>query len=255
MTGDFVLRVVTNEQIAPNVYDVAMEFECEPENFSPIPGQFAHIAARGVFLRRPISIAGYDGDNRRVRFIVRNAGQGTEAITSLCSGDFTKALIPLGNPFPMEITNGANVWIVGGGIGAAPLLYAAGNIYAAGNASGIKSFLGFRDAQDIFGERELSAFGEVLTDTSGFVTELVRNALAASRPDVVFSCGPSPMMASLQKICLEENINAYVSLEARMGCGVGACLVCNCQVSAEPTEYLRACKDGPVFDIAEVILP
>ena len=255
MMGDFVLRVVSNDRIAHETHDVVMEFEDAPRDFSPLPGQFAHIAAREVFLRRPISIAGYDHGNRRVRFIVRAVGRGTEAITSMLPGDFTKALMPLGNPFPMELAKGARVWLVGGGIGVAPLIYAAGNIFNEGSECWIKSFLGFRDERDVFGERELAAFGEVFTDTGGFVTDLVKNELATSRPDVVFSCGPALMMAALQKICGGENIKAYASLEARMGCGVGACLVCNCLVSAEPMEYRRVCKDGPVFDIAEVVLP
>ena len=254
MIGDFDLRVVANERITRDVYDIVMEFDDAPDSFSPMPGQFAHIAARGVFLRRPISIAGYDRANRRVRFIVRNTGPGTEAITSMFPGDFTKALMPLGSPFPMEFANGTQVWFVGGGMGAAPLIYAALNIYGAGKGFRIKSFLGFRDERDIFGERDLTAFGEVSTDVGGFVTDLVKSALATSRPDVIFSCGPTPMMAALQKICREENINAYVSLEARMGCGVGSCLVCNCLVNAERTEYRRVCKDGPVFDITEVVL-
>ena len=100
----------------------------------------------------------------------------------------------------------------------------------------------------------MGEFGEVSTDRGGFVTDLVKGALVSGRPDVIFSCGPTPMLVSLQKICREENLKAYASLEARMGCGVGACLVCNCLVNAERTEYRRVCKDGPVFGIAEVVL-
>ena len=254
MISDFVLRVVTNERIARDVHDIVMEFDRAPENFSPLPGQFAHIAARGVFLRRPISIAGYDSQNCRVRFIVRNAGQGTEAITSMSPDDFTEALMPLGNPFPKDLKKGTRVWLVGGGIGVAPLIFAARYIYDAGKGNIIKSFLGFKEERDIFGVNELATFGEVSTNVRGFVTDLVKRAFKTSRPDIIFSCGPTPMMAALQKICREEKIKSYASLEARMGCGVGACLVCNCPVNAEPVEYRRVCKDGPVFDIAEVIL-
>jgi dihydroorotate dehydrogenase electron transfer subunit len=163
------------------------------------------------------------------------------------------ALMPLGNPFPMKLARGALVWHVGGGIGVAPLIYAARSICGARDGARIKSFLGFREEQDIFGELELGKFGEVSTDTGGFVTDTARSALAFERPDVIFSCGPAPMMAALQKICREENLKAYVSLEARMGCGVGACLVCSCPVNPEQPEYRRVCRDGPVFDIAEVI--
>ena len=256
MTGDYILRVVSNKRIAHDLYDMAAELDA-PENFSPMPGQFAHIAAHGVFLRRPISIAGYDRNSRRVRFFVRAVGRGTGTITSMSPGDATKALLPLGNPFPVEPANGADVWLVGGGMGVAPLVYAAQCICGAGNGRAkntTKSFIGFREKDDIFGERELASYGEVSTETGGFVTDLVKDALIFGRPDVIFACGPTPMLASLQKICREENLKAYVSLEARMGCGIGACLVCNCRKNVEDAEYLRVCKDGPVFDISEVEL-
>ena len=253
MTEDFVVRVVSNERIARDVHDIVMELSSAAEDISPMPGQFAHIASPDAFMRRPISIAGYERDNRRVRFIVRAAGRGTAAITSMSRGESTKALMPLGTPFPMESAIGANVWLVGGGIGTAPLIYAAWSLFKTGRSK-IKSFLGFRDERDIFGKRELGTFGGASVNTGGFVTDLVKSALTAEKPDVIFSCGPGPMLVSLQEICRRENVKAYASLEARMGCGVGACLVCNCEIKGKRAEYRRVCRDGPVFDIAEVIL-
>ncbi|MDR3076306.1 MAG: dihydroorotate dehydrogenase electron transfer subunit [Synergistaceae bacterium] len=252
MTGDFVSRVVSNAKIASGLHDIWMEIENAPENISPMPGQFAHIAADGVFLRRPISIAGFDRAARRVRFIVRAAGRGTEAIASMRPGDSTKMLMPLGNPFPAERAESGKLWLVGGGVGIAPLIYAARYMSETGHVSGIKSFLGFKNKNEAFGADELGQFGEAVTGIGGFVTDIVRENLASERPAVIFSCGPVPMLAALQKICLGERLNAYASLEARMGCGLGACLVCNCRVKSERAEYRRACKDGPVFGISEV---
>jgi dihydroorotate dehydrogenase electron transfer subunit len=211
--------------------------------------------ADGAFLRRPISVAGFDGASRRARFIVRAAGHGTEAIASLEPGDEIRALMPLGNTFPADrLAPDARVWLVGGGIGAAPLLYTADYIKKAAPAREIKSFLGFRDARGVFGADELSGYGEVFLDVGGFVTEKILTALESGRPDVIFSCGPEPMLAALKKICREHNLPAYVSLEARMGCGVGACLVCAHKTDSERTEYKRVCRDGPVFDITETAL-
>ena len=254
MKSDVVSRVASNERIADGIFDIAVDLRGAPEIF-PLPGQFANIAADGAFLRRPISVAGFDGKSRRARFIVRATGRGTEAIASLAPGDAIRALMPLGNPFPVEkLAPNSRVWLVGGGIGAAPLLYAASYIKSAGPAREIKSFLGFRDGGGVFGADELSGCGEIFLDVGGFVTEKIPAALKSGAPDVIFSCGPEPMLAALKKICREHNLSAYVSLEARMGCGVGACLVCARKTDSERTEYKRVCRDGPVFDIAEAAL-
>jgi dihydroorotate dehydrogenase electron transfer subunit len=242
--------------LVDDIHDIWLDIPEERAEISPVPGQFAHIRAGENFLRRPISIAGFDRVKKRVRIIVRASGKGTAAIAGMSPGSSTKALLPLGRPYPLEICKrNAKIWLVGGGIGAAPLIFAAKYIASEMNGGKyeIKSFLGFRDSESIFGGNELGEFGDVALAAGGFVTDLVTRDMTSGRPDVILSCGPAPMLSSLRKICMESGIQAYVSLEARMGCGVGACLVCNCRLSLNgKTEYRRVCKDGPVFEISEV---
>jgi dihydroorotate dehydrogenase electron transfer subunit len=217
---------------------------------TPKPGQFAHLAAPGVFLRRPISIAGFDPTGNLARFIIRIAGEGTRNLAMLRHGETIKILLPLGNPFP-AVPSG-NIWLVGGGLGVAPLLYLARTLD--GTASGLRSFLGFGSERSVFGVEEMSALSEMTLDVGGFITDKVSDALASRRPDAVFSCGPGPMLRALKQICAARGVPLYVSLEERMGCGVGACLVCACAVHGA-AGYRRVCRDGPVFDAGEVVLP
>ncbi|MDR1138067.1 MAG: hypothetical protein LBK91_07070, partial [Synergistaceae bacterium] len=131
----------------------------------------------------------------------------------------------------------------------APLLFAAKRLPSA------RSFIGFRDEASSFGEEELRARGEVSRVVGGFVTDSVAPALETERPSAVLACGPARMLAALQKICAAKGIAAFASIEERMGCGVGACLSCNCRIRkpGEKTAYMRVCKDGPVFDLSEVV--
>jgi dihydroorotate dehydrogenase electron transfer subunit len=235
--------------------------------FSPTPGQFAHIALPGVFLRRPISIAGYERKNRLLRLIVQRAGRGTDILCSLPAGSELTALLPLGNPFPLdEIRRVAesggrdgrgerdkNVWIVSGGIGIAPLLFLAGWAYESGIR--LDSFAGFADREKMFAVSELEACGTCRLSTGGYVTDSIEDALKERKPELIIACGPAPMLAALQKICKKHDIAAYASFEERMGCGIGACLVCNCGFGeGSGFRYRRACIDGPVFDLSEAML-
>jgi dihydroorotate dehydrogenase electron transfer subunit len=163
-----------------------------------------------------------------------------------------------GNPFPIEELTGrgnAEIWLVGGGIGAAPLIYAADYIARAAEGARIKTFLGFRDDGAVFGASRFESRGELSLNVGGLVTDAILESLDDKIPDAIFACGPAPMLSALQKICGLRGVLAYASLEERMGCGVGACLVGNCGVSRAPEEaiaYKRVCRDGPVFPLSEV---
>jgi dihydroorotate dehydrogenase electron transfer subunit len=224
---------------------------------SPLPGQFAHISVPGVFLRRPVSIAGY-GDGL-LRLLVRRAGRGTDILCSLPAGSGLSALFPLGNPFPQDkiagiARSGGRIWTVSGGIGLAPLLFLAAR--AAESGIRVDSFAGFTDEKNAFGTDELKSCGQCAVSIGGFVTDLVEKELEKSKPDMIASCGPAPMLAALQRICREHALAAYASFEERMGCGIGACLVCNCAFEADGGfAYRRVCADGPVFSLMEAKLP
>jgi dihydroorotate dehydrogenase electron transfer subunit len=164
-------------------------------------------------------------------------------------GETIKILLPLGNAFPD--VSGYKIWLVGGGLGVAPLLYLAKTL--SGTACGLRSYLGFSDGRSVFGADEMSELSEMTLDVGGFITDKVSGAFASELPDAIFSCGPEPMMAALKKICAARGVPLYVSLEERMGCGVGACLVCARAVRGA-AGYKRVCRDGPVFDAEEVVL-
>lgn len=249
---DQIATVVSSRSIAEDTVEMDLRLENEIE---PQPGQFAHIEVQGVFLRRPISVAGYkDG---LLRIIVQRVGSGSRILSEMKRGETTRILAPLGNPFPFGPASegGGKIWIVGGGIGVAPLLYLAENFSDAGAASGqIRSFVGFRNDGLVFGTRELERFGKVELSVGGFVTDTLQTALEHERPSVIYACGPEGLLRSIQKICGERDLTAYVSLEEHMGCGIGACLVCSCKIRAQNGyEYKRVCYDGPVFNLSEVI--
>ncbi|MDR0653068.1 MAG: dihydroorotate dehydrogenase electron transfer subunit [Synergistaceae bacterium] len=253
MPRDYAARLVSSERLTEDVAELHFELAGQTDELTPKPGQFAHLAAPGVFLRRPISIAGFDPVENRVRFIVRIMGGGTRNMAVMRPGETIKILLPLGNPFP--IVSSGDIWLVGGGLGVAPLLYLAKTL--SGTARGLRSFLGFGDERSVFGAGEMNELSEMMLDVEGFITDKVSDALVSARPGVIFSCGPVPMLRALKKICAARGVPLYVSLEERMGCGVGACLVCVCAVhgSSSTTGYKRVCKDGPVFDAREVALP
>jgi dihydroorotate dehydrogenase electron transfer subunit len=252
------MTIRSTKWIAEGTREIILAPVAEPgreDMISPLPGQFAHISVPGVFLRRPISIAGYNHENHLLRLIVRRAGRGTEILSKLPAGSGLRALLPLGNPFPMgEISGiarrGGRVWIVSGGIGIAPMLFLAE--YAVKSGIHLDSFAGFIDEDSVFGISDLEACGECALSVGGFVTDSISSALRERRPELIAACGPMPMLASLQKICAEGALSAYASFEARMGCGIGACLVCNRGFEASGEfAYRRVCLDGPVFNLLE----
>ncbi|MDR1482018.1 MAG: dihydroorotate dehydrogenase electron transfer subunit [Synergistaceae bacterium] len=252
---DFLAAVISGREIAPGVTEIELEL---PDGTKPCPGQFLHISAGEAFLRRPFSIAGFDGSTGRARIMVRDAGRGSGMISGLRAGDSVRVLAPLGNSFPIdEITRrlegSASVWLVSGGVGVAPLLFAANEI---GKKNfGINSFIGFRDAQSVIGVGELEEWGRVSVSVGGLVTDAAVSAMRESPPGLVLACGPAPMLRALKEICSDRGIPGYVSVEERMGCGIGACLACARGVrDAGGWSYKRVCRDGPVFEISEVIL-
>jgi dihydroorotate dehydrogenase electron transfer subunit len=251
MPGDRAARLVSNKRLTVDVAELRFELS-QVDGLTPKPGQFAHLAAPGVFLRRPISVAGFDPAANMVRFIIRIMGEGTRNLAAMNPGETIKILMPLGNPFP-TVPSGQDILLVGGGLGVAPLLYLADVL--SGTARGLRSFLGFGDERSVFGDAEMSGLSEMTLGVGGLITDNVSDALVSGRPDAVFSCGPMPMLRALKKICAARGVQLYVSLEERMGCGVGACLVCACAVEAGGTVgYKRVCRDGPVFNAREVAL-
>lgn len=217
-------------------------------------GQFLHInCGKGTLLRRPISICDTDGDS--VRFIFEVKGGGTTQLAETKIGDMIDVLGPLGNGF--DTTNAENAVVIGGGIGVFPLFKLTKTL------NNPTVFLGFRSKDRVVLEDEFKAAAPdtaICTDDgsygyNGFAVELLKKHLAENKCGIIYSCGPMPMLRAVKKIAHDANVKCQISLEQRMGCGIGACLVCSCETKLEGTEkYAKVCKDGPVFWADEVTL-
>ena len=219
------------------------------------PGRFVHIkCGDSLLLRRPISVCSCQEDERSdlvaIAFEVR--GEGTRWLAGREVGDTLDVMGLLGNGF--TIKPGGRCLLVGGGIGIPPLRGCAQ--YTGGRSTAI---LGGRSAdkiilRDCF-EEECAKVCIATDDGSlgyhGFVDALVRQELAEDRAyDAVLACGPRPMLRSVARAAEEFGVPCQVSMEERMGCGVGACLVCACDMKGGSRKHV--CKDGPVFDSREV---
>ncbi|MCD8331614.1 MAG: dihydroorotate dehydrogenase electron transfer subunit [Oscillospiraceae bacterium] len=218
------------------------------------PGQFVHIrCGEGLLLRRPISVctcqAGEEQDLITIVFEVR--GEGTAWLASRQPGESLDVLGLAGNGFPMEPEG--RYLLVGGGIGTPPMLGCA-----QAGAGRCTAILGFRSKEKAILLDQFQSCGpvQVATDDGtlgyhGFVDALVRKELeGGDRYDAVLACGPRPMLRSVAKAAGEFQLPCFVSMEERMGCGVGACLVCACDMADGTKKHV--CKDGPVFNAREV---
>ena len=218
------------------------------------PGQFVNIQLPGKFLRRPISICNWTKD--ALLLLVRVVGEGTHDLVRCVPGTELDVLSGLGNGFDLA-KGGAHPILLGGGIGIAPLYGLAQRMLEAGIAPTVG--LGFRSGGDAFYLEEFGKLGcrlMVATEdgslgTKGFVTDLARHVPECG---YAFVCGPTPMLKAVAEVAKEYGVRCQVSLEERMGCGIGACLVCACKIAAEKGEAMKhVCKDGPVFEAETVI--
>lgn len=241
-------RLISKNEIADGIFD----FVIESENIASQTqcGQFLHIdCGDKSFLRRPISIC--DAYDNAVRFIFEVKGEGTKELSKKKVGDTINIIGPLGNGFTIK-EKYKNPVIIGGGIGVFPLYKLAKEI--GGNAV---TFLGFRNQERVVMEQEFDEVSKLCivgTDDgsygyNGYIANAMEGYIKNSPCDCVFSCGPMPMLKAVKQIAERNGIECQLSLEQRMGCGIGACLVCVCETIFEGTnQYMRVCKNGPVFD-------
>ena len=222
-------------------------------------GQFLEIKVSETgepFLRRPISIYNIDGEV--VEFIFQVKGRGTELLAERNVGDLIDIMGPLGKgAFAVKEYN--NVAIIGGGIGTYPLYELAKELKGKAN---INVYLGFRDKSLVTCEKEFEAIGlnklVVATDDGsykekGFAIDFMKKDIEEHKVDMIFACGPHPMLKAVRQYAIENNIPCQISLEERMGCGVGACLGCATKIKdGDGFRYGHVCKDGPVFNAADV---
>ena len=222
-----------------------------------LPGQFAEIRIDGsntTFLRRPISINYVDKTTNEVWFLVQLVGDGTRKLATVKQGDIVNVVMPLGNGFtmPRNVTK-VKPLLVGGGVGTAPMLMLGAELVKMGCTPAF--LLGARSSKDLLQLENFEKLGEVYTTTEdgsmgekGYVTQ--HSVLHTDRFDMIYTCGPKPMMVSVAKYAKAHGIECEVSLENRMACGVGACLCC---VENTDEGHLCVCKEGPVFNIKKLL--
>lgn len=220
-----------------------------------LPGQFVQVLVPdcpGVMLRRPISINYVESDKNLIWLLVRRAGKGTEALAAIEKGAVLNLILPLGNGFSMPQDKKADILLVGGGVGVAPMLYFGNVLKEAGYTP--KFLLGARSRADLLELEEFERIGDVATSTEdgsygekGLVTQ--NTALADGKPSYVYCCGPAPMMKAVARVASSIGAECEVSLENMMACGVGACLCC---VEKTVKGNVCVCTEGPVFNINQL---
>ena len=241
--------VQKNLEISSGVFD--MEVRCVEAAKEAKCGQFLHVQCPNGYLRRPISICDVQDDI--LRFIYEVKGDGLKSLSELKTGELVNILGPLGNGFAIEESE--NALVIGGGIGIFPLLMTAKHTVCS-------AILGFRSKeQAVLLEEFHSVCRETFLctndgslGTKGFVTDILTDYLKQNTVSMIYACGPTPMLAAVQKIALAQDIPCQLSLEQRMACGIGACLGCAVKIRGEAGEaYKHVCKDGPVFWAKDVI--
>ncbi|PEL52699.1 dihydroorotate oxidase B electron transfer subunit [Bacillus toyonensis] len=251
--------VVNQKEIAKNIYELVLQGTLVQQMNEP--GQFVHIkVAEGMapLLRRPISICNVDQEKNEFTMLYRAEGQGTKTLATRKQGEMVDVLGPLGHGFPVEeAETGQTALLVGGGIGVPPLYELSQRLVAKGVR--VIHILGFQTKDVVFYEEKFAELGDTYVatvdgthGTKGFVTDVIDNY--GIDFDILYSCGPLAMLRALEGRYKEKK--AYISLEERMGCGIGACFACVCHLQEDPSghSYKKVCSDGPVFPIGEVVL-
>lgn len=251
---EVLAKIIKNEPIANNIQ--MLTFEYDGETVPVRCGQFLNIGVGdgAHLLRRPIAVCKAEGNKITICFQLK--GEGTRMLAARPVGATVSVLFPLGNGFYVA-ENEKKIALVGGGVGIFPMISVIREYVGQGKE--IYSYIGFRNKSAVccMDELEKSTKLKVVTDDGSFgeknnaVAAFVQD-MGATKPDVILSCGPTPMLRALKEAIRDMDIPCYVSLEERMGCGIGACLVCVCNQTNG--KHARVCKDGPVFNVAAVEL-
>lgn len=248
-------RVFRQTRLADGVYSMWLETKDIAEK--AVPGQFISLYTKdsAKLLPRPISICEVDREKGLLRIVYRVLGSGTEEFSRYKEGETVELMGPLGNGFPLKAgAAGRKAFLIGGGIGIPPMLELAKQL-----SCEKQIILGYRDS--LFLNEEFQPYGNVSLATEDGSVGTKGNVLDAVREhglkgDVIFACGPTPMLKAIKAYASENQIECYLSLEERMACGIGACLACVCKSSGIDEHSMvhnkRVCKDGPVFQAEEV---
>ena len=253
-------KLIKKEEIIKDIFKFSVEAKEIVKTAKP--GNFIEIRVNDQtepFLRRPISIYNINKEAEILEFIFQIKGNGTNLLSKKQIGDKIDILGPLGNgTFKFEKYN--NIAIIGGGIGIFPLYELAKEAKAQGKK--VSTYLGFRNKDLVMLEKEFKEISDKLVITTddgsyaekGFAIDYLKKNIE-KKNTCIYACGPLPMLKAVQKYAVENNINCQISLEEKMGCGLGVCLGCAVKKASSPKdnpEYYHVCKGGPVFNAKDV---
>lgn len=232
--------IVSNEAIAEGVWRMILR----GDTTGIVPGQFVEIAVPECYLRRPISVCDIEGDT--MMLVYKIVGKGTARMAQMQPGEALDILTCLGNGYDLTKA-GDEVLLIGGGVGVPPLVYLAKQLRERGKR--VRVVTGFNTKREVFAEQMFADMGCEVTvctmDGSYGMRGVVTDVILTPAP-YYYACGPLPMLRAIAKTV---GTNGQMSMEERMGCGVGICVGC----SIETTNGIkRVCKEGPVFDVQDI---
>lgn len=250
-------RVVRAERLTEGIYSMWMH---APEIAGQaVPGQFIsmYTSDSDKLLPRPISLCEIDREKGLLRVVYRVVGAGTREFSKKQAEDEIRILGPLGNGFPLD-TEGKKAVLIGGGIGIPPMLQLAKEL-----SGDVTVVVGYRNRDTFLLEELKKAADRVVIATEDGSIGTKGNVIDAVRAeqvhaDVIYSCGPTPMLRGVKAWGEEEQAQTWISMEEKMACGIGACLACVCQSKEKDAHSQvnnkRICKDGPVFLASDIEL-
>lgn len=233
--------IVSNLPIAWHTYQMVLQ----GDTTGILPGQFVEIALPDYYLRRPLSVCNVENDD--LTLIYKVVGEGTTTMAKMTPDTDLDILTCLGNGYDLSLA-GDEVLLIGGGVGVPPLIFAAKKLRLMNKQ--VHVVIGFNSAREVFGEEEFKALGcdvQVCTIDGSYGKKGVVTDLIPSSAPFYYACGPLPM---LKAITCTIGTNGQISMEERMGCGVGICMGCSIETR---NGIKRVCKEGPVFDAEELI--
>lgn len=247
-------EIIRHTSLSDGIFDMTLKAEEIAKEAKA--GQFisVYLNNKSKILPRPISICGIDKEAGTLRIVYRTVGDGTKELSDYKEGEMVKILGPLGNGFTQKDKKAI---LIGGGIGIPPMLELMKQLDCDKTA-----VLGYRDS-DMFLKDEFEAVGDVVISTEDGSFGTKGNVIDAIKEQgvegsIIYACGPTPMLRGIKAYAEEMGIEAQISMEERMACGIGACLACVCKSkyvdSHSHVHNKRVCKDGPVFDAREVEL-
>ncbi|MCI6872219.1 MAG: dihydroorotate dehydrogenase electron transfer subunit [Streptococcus hyointestinalis] len=251
------MTIVSQSEIAPRIYEMVLRGDLVEQMTI---GQFLHIRVPDAskLLRRPISISQVDKEKKEATLVYRIEGAGTEIFSQLSSGDSLDCMGPQGNGFSIDFLKADDTaLIVGGGIGVPPLVELAKQLHERGVS--VTAVLGFANKDAVILEEELARYADVIVTTDdgsygikGYVSTVIDEMTQTF--DAVYACGAPGMLVYVDRK-FEKHPHAYISMESRMACGMGACYACVVHLRDQSSAAnKRVCEDGPVFETGSIIL-